>query len=402
MTSPVDTTVKNFSSAMVNAPVLNGVAGALIALIDAVAITGFDTKTGVSIVVNAGVATASWSGSHSCDADTVVLIAGVTGPLVGLNGEQKIATKPTATTATWLTNEANGTATGTITMKMAPLGWTKVFAGTNKAVYKSSDVASSGMLLRVDDTLTTYARVIGYEAMTDVDTGTNPFPTNVQVSGGGYWPKSNNASAAAVQWQFFGDTRAFFYCPQPGTSSVANSLVGTIRGFGDPITLKPSGDIYATFLSSSITATVSQQYDGGLESNANSYQSMPRAYAGIGSAVLNYSQAYIGASTVSETSGVVGRLGSFPGDVDGGLYACKKFFAQSGFVYPRAEIPGLYHIPQSAVFDSIKPGLRLPGTRDLVGRNLQAAAGSSATAFGTASTSVNTAIVLFDTTGPWR
>lgn len=401
MTSPVDTSVKWFSSSMSGAPVLNGVAGSLVALFDALLKDGFDTKTGVSIVVASGIATATWSAAHSCDVDAVVLIAGVTGALVGLNGEQKIATKPNATTATWLTAEANGTATGTITMKMAPLGWTKVYTAANKAVYKSSDVTSSGFLLRVDDAGTTFARVVGYEAMSDVDTGTNPFPTAVQMSGGGYWPKSINASATATAWQMFGDSRVFFYNPMPGTSTIASNQIGTLRGFGDPIALKASGDVYACFLNYSVNSAVTSQIDGGLESNS-ALSAMPRAYTGLGTSVLHYAQSYIGANTVVEYSGVTGRLGNFPGDVDGGMYLSKKFFSPSGQNYPRAEIPGVYHIPQGLAYDSFKPGLRVPGTRDLAGRNLMAASVATTSAFSTGATSSSTGIVMVDVTGPWR
>jgi hypothetical protein len=33
-------------------------------------------------------------------------------------------------------------------------------------------------------------RASGYESMSDVNTGTGPFPTAAQVAGGGYWEKS--------------------------------------------------------------------------------------------------------------------------------------------------------------------------------------------------------------------
>jgi hypothetical protein len=404
MTSVVDTSVKNISSAMVGAPVVNGVAGSFISFLNAFLVDGFDLKTGVSITVANGVATASWTGAHSCDADTVVSIAGVTGSLLGLNGEQKIATKPNAASATWLTNEANGSAAGAITMKMAPLGWTKVYSSGNVAVYKSSDPAGSGMLLRVDDSGTTSARVVGYEAMTDINTGINPFPTAAQISGGGYWPKSTGANANAVQWYAFGDSRAFYYAPMPGTQSVASSLVGTIRGFGDPIALKQSGDIYACFLNYSINSAVASQYDGGLESNVNALVVTPRSYAGIGAPVLHTSQAYMGNSlATAEYSGASSTFGTFPSDVDGSLLLCKKFMSPSGQRYPRAEFPGLYHIPQSLVFDMLKPGGRQPGSRDLAGKNVMFVAGNAAsTTFGTVSSSSNTAVAAFDTTGPWR
>jgi hypothetical protein len=404
MTSLVDTSVKFFSSTMSGAPVLSGTAGSLTALLDAVLKDGFDTKTGVSITVAGGVATATWSGAHSCDVDTVVLIAGVTGPLVGLNGEQKIASKAlNGLTATWATAEANGTAAGTITMKMAPLGWTKVYTGTNKAVYKSSDPASSGLLLRVDDTGTTSARVVGYESMSDVDTGANAFPTTLQVSGGGYWPKSTGANANAVRWMMFGDSRVFYFDPMPGTASVPTSLMGTVRGFGDPIALRAAGDPYACFLSYSNNSTTASQYGGGLELNAGQLVATARSYTGIGSSTLHFAQSYLGAPANSEFSGVTSVFGGFPSDVDGSLLLAKKTLIPGSQQYPRADLPGLYHIPQSFIYDSIKPGDRQAGSRDLTGRNLVFAPGNAAsTSFGSVSTSANTAMVAFDVTGPWR
>ena len=55
---------------------------------------------------------------------------------------------------------------------------------------------ASGALLRVDDSGTTVARVRMYETMSDIDTGTNPAPTDAKVNGGLYWWKSDAASAA--------------------------------------------------------------------------------------------------------------------------------------------------------------------------------------------------------------
>ena len=49
---------------------------------------------------------------------------------------------------------------------MASQGWTEAFTGTNVACFKSSDVTSNGHYLRVDDSVATPLRVIGYESMT--------------------------------------------------------------------------------------------------------------------------------------------------------------------------------------------------------------------------------------------
>jgi hypothetical protein len=210
MTSVVDTSVKFFTSQMSGAPALPGVAGALIALLDACAKDGFDLKTLTSLTVAGGVATAAYTGTHSAMVDAVVLIAGVTGGpsgWAGLNGEQKITGKPGAASVTFATNLPDGIYTGTITMKMAPLGFAKPFSGVNLAAYRSLDPMSTGMYLRVDDTAAQTARVFGCESMSDINTYAGQFPTNAQMAGGGYWGKSSVANSVPVQWALIGDSR---------------------------------------------------------------------------------------------------------------------------------------------------------------------------------------------------
>jgi hypothetical protein len=87
-------------------------------------------------------------------------------------------------------------------------GWTKAFSGTNKAAYRNSTTApSTGFYLRIDDTSTTESRAIGYETMTDVDTGPDLFPLTAQISGGLYLQKS----ASTTTWMVIADNRAFYF-----------------------------------------------------------------------------------------------------------------------------------------------------------------------------------------------
>lgn len=188
MASVVDTSVKHFGSFMgAAAPVLNATAGAMEALVYACLVTGIDTKSLVSLTVSGGIATATYTGSHSATPESVVLIAGVTGALVALNGEQKIVAKPNAGSVQFATAAPDGVASGTITMKMAPLGWLRPFSGANLGAYKSADPASTGMFLRMDDTGTQTCRVVGYESMGDISGGLGAFPTNTVIPGGGSW-----------------------------------------------------------------------------------------------------------------------------------------------------------------------------------------------------------------------
>lgn len=406
MTSPVDTSVKFFTNTMVNAPVLNGVAGSLVALLDAVLKDGFDTKTLVSLVAAGGVMTATYSGAHSSALDTVVLIAGVTGGpsgWAGANGEQKVTAAPTATTRTWATALPDGTYTGTITMKMAPLGWLKPFTGTNKGAYKSADITANPALLRVDDSNAQFARVVGYVTMSDIDTGTEPFPSVAQMSGGGYWCKSSAANSFTTQWVIWGDAKMFYFFNAPGYASAFANTIGVTRCFGDPVAYKPSGDPYCTVLNYSNTATAVNQWDGGLDTQSNVLQfATPRNHTGLGSSALYIKNPQSGNATLA--SGVDTTLGAYPSaQVDGALRLSKlHLIANNTNNGPRAEFPGVYHAPHTGVVDTFKTFDTVPGGFEITGRQLMAVNNTNNTAFNTALTSANAGSFFFDKTGPWR
>src|SRR5574337_1832659 len=206
-----DTTVVYFHSAMTGAPSLAGQAGTLIAVLDACLVNGFGAGTVDAVVISGGVATVTRSAGHSFEVGTVALISGATVSGGSINGRQRVLA---VTSSTWTfdaTGLADQSATGTITAKLAPAGWTKPFSGTNLAAYKG-DVTGTGCLLRVDDTGGTVGRVVGYESMTDVNTGSGPFPTSTQISGGGSLGKSSTADATARPWMIFADDRTFYIC----------------------------------------------------------------------------------------------------------------------------------------------------------------------------------------------
>lgn len=132
---------------------------------------------------------------------------------------------------------------------LAPAGWTKEYSGTNKAAYKQG-TGSNGFYLRVDDTITTQTRIVGYETMTDVDTGTNPFPTAAQISGGMYWFKAQDAIVR--DWLIVATERAFYLYVMPTYATNSTPLFF----FGDIQTYKPA-DAYHTLIIAGTTTTIS-------------------------------------------------------------------------------------------------------------------------------------------------
>lgn len=399
MASPVDTSVKNFNNTMAAAPALSGTPGAFIALLDAVLVNGFDVKTASSLTIAGGVATLEFTGAHSAQVDSVLTLSGIAGLYAALNGEQKV-TAIAAGLVRFATTMADGVASGTVSFKMAPAGWEKVYAGANKGVYRSLDPMSTKMLLRVDDTAATAARVIGYESMTDVDTGVGPFPTPAQVNGGGYWPKSTGSNATAVPWAIHADSRLLAHTVQFGVATNAAYLGAITRVFGDMIAFRPGGDNYLCGLNYSVQSSIINMTEAGLfSSNGGAGMATPRAYTGLGSSSLHAMLPYVGANSLA--SGVDATLGAFPNIVDGSLQLSKRFIAFGGV--PRGDVPGAYSVPQTGLYETVKQLDRVPGAGALAGRTLQAVATfTPGTQMATTSNNNNTGVAFFDITGPWR
>lgn len=409
MTSIVDTSVKLFTSDMANAPALTNANGSLIALLDAVLKDGFDVKSVTSLTVAGGVATLAWTGSHSAIPHAVIVVAGVTGGpagFAGMNGEQKVQTKPSVSSCTFLTALPDGAYTGTITIKIAPLGWEKPFSsGADKAAYRSADLESTRMFLRVNDSYGTSARLVGMETMSDIDTGIGRFPTSAQAAGfaegGGWWPKAD-AGAQSAPWVIVGDGRIFFYHASSFVSngSAYNSyIISNLRGFGDLIALRPGGDPYACMLGVQQGPGSAYPTYGTVDSASSNMNFLPRDWTGVGSSHPNYCVPYTGG--VNVVSGMDSTLGAFPSRIDGSMRVSRRFMSQNALGdAPRADVPGVLSIPQTGLGGMQHKGL-FDGTDELAGRKLLGLVVSNGGP-NQLPTPTNAGMILIDVTGPWR
>jgi hypothetical protein len=271
-----------FRSTDVGAPVLNNAAGALISVLDACLVTGFNPVGVSSIAVASGVATVTTSAAHGLAVGQVATVAG--SGIVAANGNLTVLTVPSATVYTAACATANTTdSAGGASSKRASLGWVKEFTGTNKAIYRMSDVASYGQRLRVDDTAVGVdARITGVEAPTGIDTYTDSFPTTAQQAGGGYWSKGASTTAAKV-WAIVGDERFFYYVTEDSARNGAYSIsrIGYTGGyFGDILSFK-NGEAYGCII-------------GGAYATTNAITSIPALKnIGLGSAPLSPDFSYI-------------------------------------------------------------------------------------------------------------
>jgi hypothetical protein len=192
---------KWFQNSMAGAPVLTGQAGALIAVLNACLVDGFNLLTLDSLVVAGNVATGT-KASHGYQLHQIIEIAGATP--AGLNGQWRVTSVTTNTFTFTTAGISDQTATGTITAKTPGCGWEKAFTGTNVVVYRSTSAQACGNhAVRVTDTGTTTATCLAAEDFTDVNTAVNVIRTF-------YLPKSATADATARGWNIIADDRTVY------------------------------------------------------------------------------------------------------------------------------------------------------------------------------------------------
>lgn len=256
----------------------------------------------------------------------------------------------------------------------AAAGWTKPFSGTNAASYLSGgtpqfylDVNDNGASTVVE------ADVRGYEAMTAVGTGTNPFPTVAQQAAPGLViRKSATADTTSRGWVLVADNQTFHLFILTGDT--ANRYM--CYSFGLFYSMK-TGDAYRCIILAHTSGGVNAT---GLDNNAlaagvsstftGSY--VPRVMAGTGTAV--------NAPLLGVATSLLVLPANGPNAADGNIYLSRLFISSNaGLDGIRGYMRGLYQIITAV---GLNDGDTFTGTGDFAGRTfLVLNRGSSGTYF---------------------
>lgn len=235
--------VKWYSNAMQGAPSLGDTsAGALAALLKAVLVTGFGTLTLTSLVWDAteGAAKATIAGGHAYLQDSVVEVSGASP--AAYNGEHRV--KKVSSTEVWFELDGGNpgsAASGAMSMKVAPLGWTQTHESGDGmvAIYRPTNVSESGNVsLRIDNTAFsgwTGATYLGFLAKMQlvedvVDINTYTLISDVR------WPATGRYSDK--RWDLIGDPQLFYFLPAYATANYQSMFA-----FGYIKSVRP-GDLY--------------------------------------------------------------------------------------------------------------------------------------------------------------
>lgn len=356
-------TARIYRSTDYNAPQVNGAPTDLSGLLQACLVNGYGDQN-VSITRSGNVATVTTPQPHGLVKTAKVRIAGANQPQY--NGEFSVAVTGANTYTYPVTGSPASPATGTVTARLDGAGWSNPYTGGTYSEIRAfrQGTPSNGFYLRVDGSngVAPYSRVVGYESMSDVNTGANAFPTEAQVAGGLYM-QTMSGSGASRAW-VVAATERFVFC-HINANATAGSPQGQCLVFGDIKSLKP-GDSFNTMLIASTNNAGNSNQIYQIMSNLTTAQAghyIARAHNQAGASLQ---VGKIGAYTKSGATIGAGLM-PYPNGPDNALHISNFEITESGNL--RGSLPGLWyplHNKPLAHLDTFD------GVGDLAGKTFQA------------------------------
>jgi hypothetical protein len=312
-------------------------AGGWIGVLKACLVDGYGSKTASSVTITSAVATFN-STAHGFLVGQCLLVEGATVSGGSINGEVYV----TSITADSFTFAAPGisdqTATGTITAKVAPAGWTEPYASdTNITCFRQG--GGNRFYLNIVETAVQVSRITGFESMlaVGVANGTNAFPTTAQQSGGLYINRSSTSSTAVRDWIILATDRHLYAHINYSTSSIASDAM--IWCMSDLRSYR-SGDLYATFLCAGNTSnpiTNTNFFSQSAISSQTSGTYITRSYTSTGTSILAGKRT----SDSMDSATSFGASGyTYPSGLDGSLILSPVRAHEVGM--PRGMLPGVW------------------------------------------------------------
>lgn len=265
MAEDVDTRVKYFTNTNFGAPQLTNNWGVLINVLDAVLVNGLALPDVASTFISDDIATMTFMSQHKISAFQVISLTGAT--LVNANREYRVLSV-TDHAITFKVDQNVKEINGPIVVKLAPLGYNKLFSGEQKAAYQSKNILKNGCILRVDNAKdsaygTTYAKfakvgvMLRMNDIDDISSHQTPFDAsnpnrNWVGTGSGvnsnvgwakwYYAKSEANTITSVDsdaplagnrdYLIVGNDEGFWFSPSMSTPSQEDNNYALLNGFG--------------------------------------------------------------------------------------------------------------------------------------------------------------------------
>lgn len=242
-------------------------------------------------------------------------------------------------------------------------GWTIEFTDTYKRVYRPA--TGNRLYFRFEDGPPGTARETrfrGYETMSDVDTGTGPFPTVAQLTDGAYVRKSATVDAVARDWCLIADDRTCYFFV--ATTDTANCWYAA--GFGEFYSLL-SSDVYNSFVCGRIL-------NNDATPNAGRLDYVRTDTATVTNFFVARSISQVGTSLDCDRHGdsAYGRNGWLAGtliypNIDGSVLASRIWITEPVTSGIRGFLRGMWHFPHAG--NSVANNAPASGINELSGRS---------------------------------
>lgn len=339
-------TVRVYRSTDYGHPVLTGTAGDLFKVIDAL-VDGYGDNSISALTQTGGVATATCVNAHGMvlGRSAIRKISGANE--TGYNKEVAVTSTGTNTFTYPVAGGTPSTATGAPSVRCDGSGWTRPFPRVgNIGVYRQPTAGANGRYLRIDDNaVANIARVVGYETMASLSSGTNAFPTETQFPGGMYFGKSSSSDAVERNWNLYCNGAIFYLVVN--VSGVSDWASAQALAFGD-YTTYTSGDAYNTLIVGGTAASVTASVFSSISATLNTSQVghfSARSFSQIGTSVAMCKGSDTFKAMGASSLGVGGM--PYPSSVDGGLYVAPVFLGETASPVMnsviRGVLPGVYN-----------------------------------------------------------
>jgi hypothetical protein len=334
----------HYSSLYTGHGTLSGTAGELVTILDNCLVSGSASQSVTGITRSGATATATVA-AHGIG-------IGQTGwrTISGANESDYngtyLVTSVTATTFSYtVANSPTTPATGTIAYNTPGSGWTIAYSATNKRSYRMGSGALARKYFRVNDNAAgtggaKEALIRGFNAMSDVDSGTAAFPTSGQsvlTENSLVIRKSNTATSTVRAWDIWADDRTFILLIANG--DVASTYSATYAG--EYYTMA-SGDTTCAMLSAKLAEngatyandpgfvgnSVATAFNGGMVTTHNRYTcgdlfgANASTICGIVPMPFQYHDNGV---ATQQSNGII----PYPNPLDGGLYLYQPLLYRS-------------------------------------------------------------------------
>lgn len=266
-------------------------------------------------------------------------------------------------------------------------GWTQPYDTAGAGVFLQGGAANQRYLRVKDDHRSgdvDYARLTGYETMSAIGTGTNPFPSAVDTT---LFHKASKPSSGGnitdeIPWVAYIDARTIIFFNRPHLKDAAAQLRWNGWYFGDYFALDPD-DLFNQVLmvgpSPGPLVLLSSQINssGGMAEGGNDASSLIRPYAG-GSSLTTGCGFTTGSGAGVAYSGdaakqpaaddyTKGLLLGPPNPADGRTYTAPLFLAEATTGQTRGFLRGMRHYCH--LYASATDQQAVPGTDENEGRS---------------------------------